>query len=99
MRTAARIDGNHQAIVAALRKIGASAQSLAAVGKGCPDLVVGYRGINLLLEVKNPDADRGTPTKLNAAEQEFYETWAGQVAVVTSAEEAVRVVVEAARPR
>lgn len=98
MRRAARTDGNHQAIVAALRKIGATALSLAAVGKGCPDLVVGYRGLNLLLEVKDgrlPPSER----KLTEAEAEFLATWGGQVAVVTSEEDAVRVVVEAARPR
>lgn len=43
MRRAARTDANQTAIVEALRKCGASVQSLAAVGKGVPDLLVGLR--------------------------------------------------------
>lgn len=98
MRRAARTDNNHEAVVRALRKIGATAISLAAVGKGCPDLVVGFRGMNTLIEVKDgtkPPSER----RLTADQVAFHESWAGQVVVVTSAEEAVRVVVEAARPK
>lgn len=40
---AAKIDSTHKAIVEALRKAGAGVQSLAPVGKGCPDLLVSYR--------------------------------------------------------
>ena len=39
MRFAAKIDRNQKEIVAALRDEGASVFSLAAVGKGCPDVV------------------------------------------------------------
>ena len=46
-----RVDNNHTAIVLALRAIGATVQSLASVSGGCPDLVVGYHGRNVLLEV------------------------------------------------
>lgn len=99
MKRAAHIDANHQQVVAALRKVGATTLSLAAVGKGCPDLIAGFRGVNVLLEVKNPAADRGSPTRLTPDEQTFHDGWGGQVTVVTSAEEAVRIVVEAARPR
>ena len=98
MRRAARTDGNHAAIVAALRKIGATAFSLAAVGNGCPDMVVGYRGVNLLLEVKDgarPPSERS----LTAAQKEFFAAWAGQAAVVISASDAVTFVVETLRPR
>ncbi|HJP47915.1 hypothetical protein [Acinetobacter venetianus] len=46
MRRAAKIDANQTEIVKALRKFGASVQSLASTGKGCPDLLVGFRGMN-----------------------------------------------------
>jgi Holliday junction resolvase len=96
MRRAARVDGNHAEVVAALRKIGAAAFSTAAVGKGFPDLVVAFRGVNVLLEVKDGTL-MPSHRELTAAEVEFVASWPGPVFVVTSAEEAVQVVVEAAR--
>jgi hypothetical protein len=47
-------DASQQAIVAALRQVGVSVQSLSAVGDGCPDLLCSYRGYVTLLEVKRP---------------------------------------------
>ena len=44
MRRAARVDRNQAEIVVALRAGGASVQPLHAVGKGVPDLLVGWRG-------------------------------------------------------
>lgn len=93
MRRAARTDGNHADVVAALRGIGAAAWYL----REPVDLLVGFRGINLLLEIKDgtkPPSERA----LTAKEAEFIATWPGQRAVVLSAEEAVAVVLEAARP-
>lgn len=91
MRRAARVDDNHPQIVDALRGIGATVQSLATVGKGCPDLLVGYRGINLLLEIKDgskpPSARRLTPD-----EEAWHATWRGPVAVVESVDEALRAI-------
>ena len=43
MRRAAKIDDNQAVIVKALRKAGCEVMSLAAIGNGCPDLLV-YRG-------------------------------------------------------
>ena len=84
MRRAAKVDANQKAIVAALRKIGASVLHLHTVGKGCPDLLVGYRGRNVLLEVKMPDEEP------NALQVEFIKGWRGEVHVVHSPLEAVR---------
>ena len=53
MRRAAKTDRNQAEIVAALRKAGAGVCDLSAVGQGCPDLLVSYRGAWLLLEVKD----------------------------------------------
>lgn len=97
MKRAPRLDGNHAEIVQALRSAGIAVKSLAAVGGGLPDLLVAFRETTCLLEVKDgskPPSERA----LTAAEAEFFATWPGKVFVVTSAEEAVRVVVEAARP-
>lgn len=90
------LDANHKAVVQKLREFGVLVKSLAGVGDGCADLLCGFRGTLVLLEVKDgtlPPSDR----KLTAKEAEFVATWP-KTYVVTSAEEAVRVVVEAARP-
>ena len=87
MRRAGKIDANHAAIVDALRKIGASVQSLASMGGGVPDLLVGWRGINVLFEVKDgskPPSARA----LTVAEADWHAKRAGRVVVVESAEQA-----------
>jgi Holliday junction resolvase len=53
MRRAARTDSNQTEIVAILRSLGCSVQMLHAVGAGCPDLLVGVAGQNLLIEIKD----------------------------------------------
>jgi len=81
-----RRDQNQAVIVAALRDAGATVTILAGVGGGCPDLLVGWRGQNYLLEVKNP-AGRGD--LLTEAEQHFKVIWRGQLAIVHDIDEAL----------
>lgn len=73
---AAKIDRNQPEIVAALRKVGATVQSLAGVGVGCPDLLCGFRGATFLLEVKDgekaPSARELTPDQI-----EWHINWRG----------------------
>lgn len=92
MRRAAKIDANQPEVVSALRGIGATVQPLHSVGKGCPDLLVGFRGRNVLLEVKDgslPPSAR----KLTEDQDEWHAGWKGAVSVVRSAEEAIAAVV------
>jgi hypothetical protein len=96
MRRAGKVDANHGAVVDALRRAGILVRSLASVGDGMPDLLCAFRGTLCLLEVK--DGDKApSARKLTAAELEFVATWPATY-VVHSPNEAVRVVVEAARP-
>ena len=86
-----KTDANHREIVAALLQAGCSVQTLASVGCGCPDLLVGHGNINFLLEVKDgskPPSDR----QLNDAEKKFIRAWRGQVRVVHSVDEALKAV-------
>lgn len=85
---AAKVDANQSEIVAALRKIGVSVQPLHTVGKGCPDLLIGVRGINLLLEVKDGNKPPSAQ-KLTSDQVEWHRTWGGQVEVVNSVEQAL----------
>lgn len=66
------------------------------MGHGCPDIIAGYRNINVLLEVKDGSKPPSARV-LTAAEREFHETWGGQVAIVTGPEEAVIAVMIAAK--
>ncbi len=94
---AARTDDNQRAIVAALRAAGASVQLLHTVGRGCPDLLVGYGGVNLLVEVK----DAGRPAsarRLTPDQQRWHRSWAGQVEVIDS-EDAARRLLTATKGR
>lgn len=88
MRRAAKVDENQPEIVKALRGVGATVQVLSAVGKGCPDLLVGWQGLNVLLEVKWP---LGSPSqrKLTEAQVDWHRDWRGRVRVVHSVDEAL----------
>jgi hypothetical protein len=89
MRRASKVDRNQPKIVSALRAVGATVQHLHAVGRGCPDLACGYRGVTYMLEIKDgtlPPSKR----KLTADEQRWHEGWRGHVAIVESIEDALR---------
>ena len=87
-----KVDANQGDIVAALRKVGCEVLSLAAVGKGCPDLLVFYGGVSyrahdshlFLLEVKSAKG------KLTPDQVEFHRDW--PVIVVHNELEALRAV-------
>lgn len=91
MRFAARVDKNQSSVVKALRLIGCTVQPIHAVGRGVPDLLVGVRGVNLLLEVKDGDKPQSRQS-LTADEREWHKAWRGQVAIVNSPEQAVMLI-------
>lgn len=90
MRQAAKTDENQKLIVQALRKAGASVQSLAAVGKGCPDLLVGYNGINYLMEVKDGNKVPSA-RKLTIDQEHWHSVWTGAVHIVKTEDEALKI--------
>lgn len=86
-----RVDANQSAIVGALRDVGASVQHLHEVGSGCPDLLVGFRGINVLLECK--DGKKAPSAQaLTRHERGWHLHWNGQVAVVRSVDDALKAI-------
>lgn len=91
MRRAAKVDENQSAIVEALRLVGCTVQPLHAVGKGCPDLLAGRNGINVLLEIKD-GSKPPSARKLTRDQVLWHDAWRGQVAVVTSVKEALEAV-------
>jgi len=83
---AARVDQNHVEIVKALRDHGAFVVSLATVGKGVPDLLVGYKRNTILMEVKHGK------NHLTEDQITFHGKWpGGTLAIVTDIESAIRV--------
>lgn len=69
-----------------LRETGHSVTLLSAVGMGCPDILVGRGGINVLEEVKD---EKG---KLTDDQVDWHDKWRGQVTVVRNLEEAIEAV-------
>ncbi len=93
MPKAKRTDANQQEIIDALRKIGASVEDTSAVGNGFPDLVVGFRQKNFLLEVKDP-AKPPSKRRLNPRQKIWHRDWRGQKAVVETPAQAIAIVTE-----
>ena len=75
----------------AFRSLGCSVQSLAAIGKGCPDLLVSCRGAQHLVEIKD-GAKCASAQKLTADQVRWHQGWKGQVHIVRSVSDAVDLV-------
>ncbi len=83
-----RTDGNQSHIVNGLRAFGASVYVGSSLGKGFPDLVVGYSGRNYLIEVKDPSKPRAD-RQLTPDQVAFRASWKGQYSVVETLEQAI----------
>lgn len=91
MHRRGRIDKTQAEIVSALRSVGATVQSLADVGKGVPDLLVGFRNQTLLFEVKGiASIKRHPPQGLGPDQKRWHATWSGSpVHIVTDTTDAL----------
>lgn len=67
----------------ALRQCGACVLDLSRVGQGCPDLLVGYRGVNILVEAKTAKGE------LTKCQHDFLQLWRGEWCIVRSVEDAL----------
>lgn len=81
-------DRNQKEIVAALRNAGASVHVLSQVGKGFPDLLIGYLGINMCAEIKDGEAPK-SQRKLTADQEKWHAAWRGSVTVIESVDQAL----------
>ena len=89
---ACRVDANHNDISDGLRAYGFSVLSLARLGRGAPDILVGTGAHNVLIEIKVKSG------KLNEAQKEFFACWRGPKAVVRSLDEALAVIDSLTKP-
>lgn len=93
---AAHRDKAERPIIEALRAVGATVAPLS--GKDIPDLLVGYKGVTFLLEVKSRIEELGKgrkkayvrTTKVSEGQKDFAEAWrGGSLKVVHTPEEAL----------
>ena len=79
---APRRDVSEKGIVLALTALGCSVQPLS--GKGVPDLLIGIRGMNILLECKAPGGPKGGTSGRNLTpdQEKWFASWHGPPPVV-----------------
>lgn len=82
MRRAAKTDTTHAEIRDALRQAGVSVYSLAAVGRGLPDFLCGYRGWFCCVEAKTGQRE------VNEAQRKFINECQGPVIVANGGQDA-----------
>lgn len=92
-------DENHGLITKAFEAHGATVQDLSMVGDGCTDILVGYRGWNLIVEIKNPK-QKPSARKLRKSQREWAAWWRGAPAhVAETVEDVGRILKQYANPR
>jgi len=83
-----RADENQAEIVGDLRAIGAYVLHLHTIGGGCPDIVVLWRGVRWMFDIK------GSQGRLFQKQRDWHRIWreaGGNVAVIRTSEEAFRI--------
>lgn len=95
-----RRDANERQIIDALRAVGATVCQLD--GNGLPDLLVGYRGRTLLLEVKQEHGKakvggKKTADGLLPSQRAWHAAWCGQVPVIVTTPKEALVAISAVR--
>ena len=89
MRRAARVDANQVTIVAGFRGLGASVAATHGAGvPGFPDLVIGYRGVTCLVEVKDPDKPPSA-RRLTEDQVKFHADWRGSISIVQTLDDVI----------
>lgn len=86
-----KVDSNQRLLVEQMRQLGMTVSHTHMIGKGFPDVVVGYRGRNYLFEIKNP-LQAPSKRKLTQDEIIWHDRWRGQVSVVESIDDVLKIV-------
>ena len=92
-RYAKRTDDNHADVVAEFRAAmpEATVFDASGAGRGFPDLVVGWKGQNYLIELKDPDKPPSR-RKLTEAQEKMHLQWQGQIDICHTAAEMCAVI-------
>ena len=90
-RYGSKTDQNQSALLACIRMIpNISICDLSDTGSGCPDVMLGLSGRNILIEIKRPDC-APSRSKLNDKQEKWHGEWKGQVAVVRTLDDVLEV--------
>ena len=84
-----KVDENHAQVRDELREVlhDGTIHDMSGAGNGFPDLCVGWRGLNFLIEVKRKQGG----SRLTSRQATFHQNWQGQVAVCRTASEALAI--------
>ena len=83
-----RVDENQNQIIHTFIALGASVLNLSRVGQGCPDLLIGYKGVSCLVEIKSSNKAHFTEPQIK-----FMQTWrGGAVSRIDSVDAAIRLI-------
>lgn len=92
VRRAAKIDANQNKVVEALRGIpGVTIAITSQLGGGFVDFILGYKGVNYMIELKDGDKPP-SQRKLTEDEEKFHRQWKGQISVCSSFDDVFKVV-------
>jgi len=85
---AKRTDINQKQIVEALRSMGANVYLLHEIGRGIPDILIAYKGVTILAEIK-----RNTNARLTDAQIQFWKNWqGGKLVRINNIDEAIALI-------
>ena len=82
----AKADGNAKMLDGTFIAWGASVLKLDEVGDGAPDRLVGYDGVDALVEYKNPEGRN----RVEPSQRVFHRFWRGRQIAIVSCQEDVR---------
>lgn len=85
-----RVDANQASITKELRKRGCSVTPTHMVSNGFPDLVVGYKGLNFVFELKD-GTQVASKKQLTEDEKKWHKEWQGTAHIIYSIDDALDV--------
>ncbi len=97
MIRARKVDANQADVVKVFRAAGATVECLHAVGGGVPDLLIGWHGQNLLVEVKD-GTKSPSQRSLTKDQVAWHHAWTGSIHVVESIRHAIEVLLAYSTP-
>jgi hypothetical protein len=87
-----KVDSNQSQLVKQMRKIpGLSVAHTHTVSNGFTDVVVGFRGVNYLFEIKDPSKPP-SQRKLTPDELEFHKNWTGSIHIVETIDDVIKII-------
>lgn len=90
-RRAAKIDYNQPALVELIRAMGVSVAITSAAHDGFTDLVIGFGGVTVLVEVKDGNKEPAR-RKLTPQQATFHGSFKGAITVIENEQQAVELV-------